>query len=408
MRRTTCTAPATTTLRSSSTRSPSSTPWCGGRSHAPIHPSIHPSHFTSRMHKGQPTSCHVQSPGAAGRGRTRVGGGGAWPSRRLMQGGAACCGGALVGARPRILRRPPPPRAVASPSPAAPALPPCRPTRRPSRQIETADSSVLAQMGWPDMRLPILYTMSWPERVLCSEQVRSGGWLAERRRSGAPASAQSVLAHLGRPRRAAAPAKLPHPLHTHPPPPFLQTWPRLDFIKMGDLTFRWAPPLLRRRRYRRVGRGATDRRHTEHVGAFPPLSIQLRLQRASFVGTPAGSHVVHSPGPPLGPACTHARRQPDHAKYPSMKVAYAAGRAGGTMTGVMSAANEQVGAGVGARGKWVNAALQGASARRARNAAWSQEPEVLVRPATCHDAPPRGLPALLLLTRPPAPPHPNL
>ena len=38
------------------------------------------------------------------------------------------------------------------------------------------------------MRLPILYTMSWPERVNCSEQ----------------------------------------------------TWPRLDFIKMGDLTFRRA------------------------------------------------------------------------------------------------------------------------------------------------------------------------
>ncbi|KAL4458026.1 hypothetical protein ABPG75_012891 [Micractinium tetrahymenae] len=85
--------------------------------------------------------------------------------------------------------------------------------------VETADSSVLAQLGWPDMRLPILYTMSWPERVQCSEE----------------------------------------------------TWPRLDFIKMGDLTF----------------------------------------------------------------------RQPDHAKYPSMKLAYASGRAGGTMTGVMSAANEQ-------------------------------------------------------------------
>ena len=218
-----------------------------------------------------------------------------------------------------------------------------------------------------------------------------------------------MLAHLGRPRRAAAPAKLPHPLHTHPPSPFLQTWPRLDFIKMGDLTFRWAPPLLRRpAATRRVGRGATDRRQNRTCGGLPPLSIQLRLQRASFVGTPAGSHVVHKPwATPLVPACTHARRQPDHAKYPSMKVAYAAGRAGGTMTGVMSAANEQVGAGVGARGKWVNAALQGASARRARNAAWSQEPEVLVRPATCHDAPPRGLPALLLLTRPPAPPHPQ-
>ena len=31
------------------------------------------------------------------------------------------------------------------------------------------DSSVLAQLGWPDMRLPILYTMSWPDRIYCSE-----------------------------------------------------------------------------------------------------------------------------------------------------------------------------------------------------------------------------------------------
>ncbi len=30
--------------------------------------------------------------------------------------------------------------------------------------IELDDSSVLAQLGWPDMRLPILYAMSWPER----------------------------------------------------------------------------------------------------------------------------------------------------------------------------------------------------------------------------------------------------
>jgi len=85
--------------------------------------------------------------------------------------------------------------------------------------VETADSSVLAQLGWPDMRLPILYTMSWPERLDTSEE----------------------------------------------------TWPRLDFIKMGDLTF----------------------------------------------------------------------KKPEHEKYPSMNLAYAAGRAGGTMTGVLSAANEQ-------------------------------------------------------------------
>ena len=85
--------------------------------------------------------------------------------------------------------------------------------------VETADSSVLAQLGWPDMRLPILYTMSWPNRVQCSEV----------------------------------------------------TWPRLDFVKMGDLTF----------------------------------------------------------------------RAPDFEKYPSLTMGYAAGRFGGTMTGVFSAANEQ-------------------------------------------------------------------
>jgi 1-deoxy-D-xylulose-5-phosphate reductoisomerase len=31
--------------------------------------------------------------------------------------------------------------------------------------IELVDSSVLAQLGWPDMRLPILYALSWPERL---------------------------------------------------------------------------------------------------------------------------------------------------------------------------------------------------------------------------------------------------
>lgn len=85
--------------------------------------------------------------------------------------------------------------------------------------VETQDSSVLAQLGWPDMRLPILYTMSWPERVPCSEE----------------------------------------------------TWPRLDFTKADSLTF----------------------------------------------------------------------RAPDKVKYPAMDLAYAAGRAGGTMTGVLSAANEK-------------------------------------------------------------------
>jgi 1-deoxy-D-xylulose-5-phosphate reductoisomerase len=31
--------------------------------------------------------------------------------------------------------------------------------------VELADSSVLAQLGWPDMKLPILNCLSWPERI---------------------------------------------------------------------------------------------------------------------------------------------------------------------------------------------------------------------------------------------------
>ena len=31
--------------------------------------------------------------------------------------------------------------------------------------VESADTSVIAQLGWPDMRLPLLYAISWPARV---------------------------------------------------------------------------------------------------------------------------------------------------------------------------------------------------------------------------------------------------
>mmetsp|Transcript_23566 Transcript_23566/g.52343 ORF Transcript_23566/g.52343 Transcript_23566/m.52343 type:complete len:462 (+) Transcript_23566:84-1469(+) len=31
--------------------------------------------------------------------------------------------------------------------------------------VETQDTSVIAQLGWPDMRLPLLYSISWPARV---------------------------------------------------------------------------------------------------------------------------------------------------------------------------------------------------------------------------------------------------
>ncbi len=82
--------------------------------------------------------------------------------------------------------------------------------------IELQDTSMLAQLGWPDMRLPLLYALSWPERIYTD-------------------------------------------------------WEPLDLVKSGDLTF----------------------------------------------------------------------RDPDHDKYPCMDLAYAAGRAGGTMTAVLNAANEQ-------------------------------------------------------------------
>jgi len=82
--------------------------------------------------------------------------------------------------------------------------------------VELADSSVLAQLGWPDMKLPILACLSWPERL------------------DTP-------------------------------------WRRLDLAEVGQLTF----------------------------------------------------------------------RAPDRDKYPCMELAYAAGRAGGTMPAVLNAANEQ-------------------------------------------------------------------
>jgi len=82
--------------------------------------------------------------------------------------------------------------------------------------IEVQDTSVLAQLGWPDMRLPLLYALSWPERIYTD-------------------------------------------------------WQQLDLVKAGSLTF----------------------------------------------------------------------REPDHKKYPCMELAYAAGRAGGSMPAVLNAANEQ-------------------------------------------------------------------
>ncbi|RMF25365.1 MAG: 1-deoxy-D-xylulose-5-phosphate reductoisomerase [Cyanobacteria bacterium J083] len=82
--------------------------------------------------------------------------------------------------------------------------------------IELQDTSVLAQLGWPDMRLPLLYSLSYPERIYTD-------------------------------------------------------WQTFDLVKAGDLTF----------------------------------------------------------------------RQPDHAKYPCIELAYAAGKAGGSMPAVLNAANEQ-------------------------------------------------------------------
>jgi 1-deoxy-D-xylulose-5-phosphate reductoisomerase len=82
--------------------------------------------------------------------------------------------------------------------------------------IELQDTSVLAQLGWPDMRLPLLYALSYPERIYTD-------------------------------------------------------WERLDLVKAGDLTF----------------------------------------------------------------------KEPDRQKYPCMGLAYAAGRAGGSMPAVLNAANEQ-------------------------------------------------------------------
>lgn len=132
--------------------------------------------------------------------------------------------------------------------------------------VETADSSVLAQLGWPDMRLPILYTMSWPERVNTSEETwpRCGASFPPLLCCALGASSSTLIGSLA-PSSAFVISARAHNGRD------ARCFCRLDFIKMGDLTF----------------------------------------------------------------------KKPEHEKYPSMNLAYAAGRAGGTMTGVLSAANEQ-------------------------------------------------------------------
>jgi 1-deoxy-D-xylulose-5-phosphate reductoisomerase len=82
--------------------------------------------------------------------------------------------------------------------------------------IEVQDTSVLAQLGWPDMRLPLLYALSWPDRIQTD-------------------------------------------------------WKKFDLVTAGDLTF----------------------------------------------------------------------RAPDRVKYPCIDLAYAAGRAGGSMPAILNGANEQ-------------------------------------------------------------------
>lgn len=42
--------------------------------------------------------------------------------------------------------------------------------------VEYADGAVMAQLGTPDMRLPILYAMSWPERL----PTEASGWISRR------------------------------------------------------------------------------------------------------------------------------------------------------------------------------------------------------------------------------------
>jgi 1-deoxy-D-xylulose-5-phosphate reductoisomerase len=34
--------------------------------------------------------------------------------------------------------------------------------------VEAQDTSVIAQLGWADMRLPLLYSVSWPHRIRMS------------------------------------------------------------------------------------------------------------------------------------------------------------------------------------------------------------------------------------------------
>lgn len=85
----------------------------------------------------------------------------------------------------------------------------------------------------------------------------------------------------------------------------------------------------------------------EHTTVWPCMPDCKQLLKRSCSATATATADPQTPT--HHPHNSLTFKQPDNAKYPSMNLAYAAGRAGGTMTGVLSAANEQVRGAMGLR-----------------------------------------------------------
>jgi len=141
--------------------------------------------------------------------------------------------------------------------------------------VEFGDTSILAQLGWPDMRLPLLYSMSWPYRV-----------------------------------------KMPYE--------------RLDFVKVGSLTFR--EPDRKKYPCMDLAYAAGKHRGTSDPASGPRRGAKARKRRESWR---ARAQLCH-------PAQMQANVRGSDAEtmFCFSPCPCGVGRKGGSMTAVLNAANE--------------------------------------------------------------------
>ncbi len=186
--------------------------------------------------------------------------------------------------------------------------------RSSTRMVEYVDGSVLAQLGAPDMRVPIAHTLAWPERMATPLRAARSGRASARSISRRPTSTRFPGARAWRGRRSTRAARRPPcstpPMRSRSPP---SSAARSAFSisppSSAETLQCYRPDGARRdrRRARRRRRGAGARRRGAREGiCVDQRPSRLPLSRSSaFVLVIGPSIFVHELGHYLvGRACS--------------------------------------------------------------------------------------------------------